>query len=404
MPPPNANQLAVNRAGEDDVLGQVARTGIELQSLLGSVLASIAPEQVRPLWLVNTLGLNKDLASRLVNALACSDPVAVVHSLPGPVPLRQFVDAAGRSGASPERVTLARAAVDRFDALMREHFDERGELDALLGASLREARRKAESTAKQAMYRGSVGLKGVSCETSFVAFLIAPSKEAPGWCDTAMVGGMLGLRRHRPDSIVEYTSVLAEQDHRRVPLFEGNESGLIPEFCHPTDPPIETTGDGERVRYLLGGKGVGRQAAVNIVLGEFYPKNHPQQPVPDRPSERWVYATIEQPSRRLVLDVLLHESVWPSVLPQLRIYDTCIHGTCDPASPRAERQQLMLAESIDMLGTGVQRARHTHIPRHTDLLRKVADSRGWSPEAFRVHRCEIMYPVYGSQVCVVYRT
>lgn len=344
-------------------------------------------------------------------AMSSSDPLAVAYALPGPVPLRIFLDASIGHGPSLAAIQDARDAVTEFEGFLNEHFEDRGELDALLGTLLHDARRRSESAAKQAMFRGAVGIKGVSCEVSVVSFLIHPSQTRPGWCDTAMLGGMIGLRRLRPQVPVEYTSELTS-DRVGTPIALGEREPVDPaasgtepllrQFCSPEQLPVEAIFGRERVTYRLTGDGIGRNSAVNLMLSEFYPSNHPMVRVADHATRRWVYATIEQPSRRLVLDMFVHRNVWARHRPRLEMYDTSIHGLSDPAIPDHAGRRLDLAEVIEELGQGLACARHKSLPRYTDALDHVAAKRGWNAGDFTAYRCEILYPMYGSQVCMVF--
>jgi len=338
-----------------------------------------------------------------MSALSSDEPLAVMYALPGPVPLRLFLTAAADHGTSTSSIDLARRSVDEFDALLSEYFEDRSELDALLGTSIRDARRRSEAAAKQAMFRGAVGIKGVSCEAACVGFMIHPSPTQSGWCDTLMVGGMIGLRRLRPGVNIEYTSDLAESDHVRAPLGRTPDGdSLLREFCSPQRLPIESIVESRRVRYRLTGDAVGLRSAINLMLAEYYPANHPLQPVLDRPRVRYVYATIEQPVRRLVLDAFIHRDVWPKTTPSLAIFDTVLQGLADPVDPGQAARRLDLAESVEQIGTGISCARHKSLPRYTEALMSVAAGLGWDHKAFRTFRCEILYPVYGSQVCILF--
>lgn len=351
-------------------------------------------------------------------ALGSNDPLAVTYALPGPVPLRLFLDASIGHGASLAIIQTARDAVVEFEKFLDEHFDDRSELDALLGTLLRDARRRSESAAKQAVYRGTVGIKGVSCEASVVGFMIHPSETRAGWCNTAMVGGMIGLRRLRPDVVVEYTSELDVERRDRfadpgTPAADGaaaltgpresSSDTLLRQFCSPEQLPIRTIlSQRDRLTYRLVGDSIGRNSGVNLLLTEFYPDNHPMTAVPNHATRRWGYATIEQPSRRLVLDMFVHKDVWTKQRPCLEVYDTVIHGLANPTLPEHAPRMLNLAEVIEEMGNGLACARHKSLPKYTEALEHVAAQRHWKPSDFRAFRCEILYPMYGSQVCMVF--
>ena len=63
---------------------------------------------------------------------------------------------------------------------------------------------------------------------------------------------------------------------------------------------------------------------------------------------------------------------------------------------------LDLLESVQTLGWGGDKARHAVIPHYADLLRHVFERLGWDDARFRGYRCEIDYPIYGSQVAFAF--
>ncbi|MBY0261907.1 MAG: hypothetical protein K2Q20_06165, partial [Phycisphaerales bacterium] len=144
------------------------------------------------------------------------------------------------------------------------------------------------------------------------------------------------------------------------------------------------------------------RSAVNLMLAEYYPGNHPMQPVPDRPRLRYVYATVEQPLRRLVIDAFVHTDVWRNTTPSLAMFDTVLQGLANPVDPGHDARRLDLAETVEHIGEGLSCARHKNLPKYTEALTHVATGLGWDPRAFRTYRCEILYPVYGSQVCILF--
>ena len=61
-----------------------------------------------------------------------------------------------------------------------------------------------------------------------------------------------------------------------------------------------------------------------------------------------------------------------------------------------------MAESIQSLGRGAGVARDARAPMYVDLLRHVFERTGWDDRRFRVYRCSIAYPLYGSQVAIAF--
>jgi hypothetical protein len=163
---------------------------------------------------------------------------------------------------------------------------------------------------------------------------------------------------------------------------------------------VETIRENGEIRYRLTGDGVGRRAQTDLFFTHFTPGHFREDVAEGQPARRGMFAMVEQPTKRLVFDMFLHREVWPGRPLQLAIYDTAVHGLCNPNNPKHAQRRLDIAESIEELGFGLTRARHAHLPRYLEALEHVAAARGWQPSAFRGYRCEILYPMYGSQVCM----
>lgn len=357
----------------------------------------------RPQEFSRLLGVNKDIASRLYSALRNQDPLAAVNRLPGSTAMRHVLEAARTHGAKEAAIRDAEAAIRKFDHFVHERFDDRAGLDAAISASLPGARRKLEATSKQTMYRGACGLKGVTSDVMLITFFAFPSADDSNLCDTAVVNGFVGLRRVRPGAALQFSSLLLESSHPRLNIASADStSPLLEAFCDPPQPPLIRRNDGKVVNYQLEDRGVGPKSAVNLFTAEFYPQNHPRYRIPSKPGKRWFFGGVDHPTKLLVLDVLMHEDMWPSSEPELRLYDTIIYGNADPNDPRRDKDRLDLAESIASLGRGAERFRCEEVPRYPELLASMLERMGQDGRRFRGYRCRIAYPFYGSQACMLF--
>ena len=73
--------------------------GADLQASFRALLASGSDIPQRPNRLAALLGLNRAVASRLLQALASSDPLEALHLAPGPEPLRKVATGLGEEGS-----------------------------------------------------------------------------------------------------------------------------------------------------------------------------------------------------------------------------------------------------------------------------------------------------------------
>jgi hypothetical protein len=359
--------------------------GTRLQSSLRRTLDSIPNGPQRPQELAKVLRVNKNLTSRLCAALRTQDPLATMSLVPGPVPLRQMLRAATAIGADRNEVKIATQAVQQFEAVIND-----------------------ELAAKQAVFRGMESVKGVSCDVSVVSFIVHPSATDPGRADALMLGAYFGLRRVRPDAAVKFTAQLghssAPNRTRLALLGEGSDAPLLRDFCRPQNLQVSRTERGNMVAYELTGRAIGRSAAVDVVLAECYPGFYSSLPRPNDGRIRHFDCTIEQPSKLLVMDLLIHDSLWPGASFDALIYDTTIKGMVDPNDADNAKDQFNLGESVQSLGMGAAQLRSSKLPRYVELHEHAMQRMGWDSGAFRALRCQIAYPVYGSQICLIHRS
>ena len=79
-----------------------------------------------------------------------------------------------------------------------------------------------------------------------------------------------------------------------------------------------------------------------------------------------------------------------------------LDGVADVNDRSRDVDRLDLVETIHGLGAGTAPLRVAQIPRYVDLLRHVFERMGWDEEGFRTYRCQVEYPVYGSQVVMAF--
>ena len=54
--------------------------------------------------------------------------------------------------------------------------------------------------------------------------------------------------------------------------------------------------------------------------------------------------------------------------------------------------------SIEALGAGIAKLRTTAVPRYVEMVSEDCERMEWNRGAFRCFRCQIEYPIFGSQV------
>lgn len=383
---------------------EVDQVGKSLAEAFRATLVEIPGSPLRPQELARRLGIKKDLSHRVVRACGSLDPISVVHLMPGPAPLRQFLAAASEQ-VQPAVLDRAEAAVREFEQLIQERAGDRTSLDAIISEWLPEVREKFEVYNKQAVYRGMAQLKGVSADVSVNTAILHPSADGRA-VDGVWIVGFLGLRRIRPGATVHFSSRrfgLGDEaltlERQRV---EGLHGLLLEQFCTSPLPRLRAEQHGRVVHYSLVDESVGPGSAVNLLIAELTPRCMRRFSQGDgRPYGPSAEAST--PSKTLLLDVLLHEDVYPGVDPEVIVVDTAVNGVAQLADESRTIDRLDLVQDARPLGVGLTSLRVPEIPDYVGIVRHVMGRLGWAAERFRGFRCKVPYPVYGSQTFLAFQ-
>jgi hypothetical protein len=385
----------------------IASVGRELSDAFGSLLTDIIGHQRRPQQLGRTLGLKKDLAGRILFATSKKDPLAVAHFMPGPEALRRLVAAAEKKGAQPEVVSRASQAVTDFERLIHRFAGDRAALDGIISAWLPEAREKVEVLSKQAAYKGMVGIKGAAADINLSTAILHACPDGKHH-DGVWISGALGLRRQRPGAVVKFATRRVHPPTEKSPrTLDGNPvdnpgENPLDAFCSSPAGQLEVRREGDVVHYVLGGHGAGLGSAVDVLVATASPCCISRYQGPGRRRKRGPFAEIATPVAELIFDVLLHDEVYPDSVPTIVMYDTVFDGSADTNDPSRDIDRLNLAAAAVPLGRGPSVLRISEFSNYVDMIRYVLGKMRWDPEGFRAYRCRVPYPVYGSQIHMLF--
>jgi hypothetical protein len=399
---------ATTTATKSKIVGDIATIGRDLAVSFTDLLARLPGAPQPAARLAETLKVDKALAVRLLAAVRQKDPLATAHVIPGPDPLSRVVKAAGRKGVPLDILRPTDDAVAAFRTLIKVHGGDRSGLDAIIAASLPDARLKFENVAKQSMYRGARQLKGVTADVVTYTVFFHPSDD-PRVADVVNIEGYFGLRRVRPGAdpkIGTESQIMAQGPGASEPCtldglpVEKFEGVLLRPFC--SDPQVKLTTHlrGSDAIYVLDwGESVGWSSARDVVTAEVRRRLMRRSRMPDdRRHKSGVVYPITLPSRVFVCDLILHRDIYAGLEPRLRILEVGSHGAAEVNDETRDLEVLDVVERVEPLGWGISSFRAAEIPRYDELLAHVCDKLGWNPGDFRGFRTRIEYPMFGTQV------
>lgn len=389
---------------------RLARMGKELSATFSTVIDAMPGGPHRASDLSRKLRVNKDASSRLLRAIRQPDPVAVTYMIPGPDPLRRILTALDKLKVDANAIQKARIAVQHFEDIIESEAGDRGALDAIISAWLPEAREKRELAAKQTSFRGMSLIKGMSCELSLNVAFLMPSPRKKFFLDFVALMGVKGLRRFNDSARLQMASWTCQVEQpltrRRIDgaLVESANELRLNDYCSPDGAEFERHELENTVLYTVAPPDVGISAARDIVMAEL----QQDAMMVVRPSgsqgegHAFISNEVTTPARVSILDVLLADDVFVDVEPTVHMFDAGFRGFVDVNDPLRQFDRYRIYEQVHDCGRGVTGLRLAESSRYVEMLEFVCSTVGVAPNSFRAYRVRVEYPIYGSQICMIF--
>lgn len=379
-----------------------------VRSAIREVIDMLPVRVKRPSEFQRVLKIDRSLSSRVLRALRLDDPLASLLQFPGPHGLRLLLRAADRAVDGHEAISRAEHALTELERMVSVEVGDWKELEAALAGWLPEVRKKFEMTNRQAAFRALSNIKGVMADADVAVTLIHPGAD-PRWVDRAGIYGVSRMRRLRagaPLRLFGGSSITPKSGVERLsldgkPVRTTHAPPLLRGFCSSPTPQFDVQIEGGHFQYALKGENVGLRSVVDLYLADVmrcrYPVHKDISPRPATPG-----SVIDIPVRAQIVDVLVHEDVWPGIEPDLRMYDTAGRGVADPRDVSRDVDRIEALETIQHMGTDLSRFRTKDVAHYLEMIRFVCGKLGWEGTRFRGYRCRVEYPVHGTQVSMIF--
>jgi hypothetical protein len=387
---------------EGEVDGRVSAVAADLRRTLTPLVEALAGTPPRPVRLVRRTGLDKSLASRLVQAIRADGDPQFLHACPSPTGLRMLLDSSADQ-AAPTLRQSAEQAIDRFEDLLSALPGGRQALDALLSGSTLDIRRKREHVARQASFKAVSFLFGHYCDVVATTLFIVPSA-TQGKVDFLEVHRRVGLQRlvaGGPIALMSLHAVIPEPSpvvEACVTDLAGNATTRRPEdFLMATAssqplPVLSTVDEGSIITFVLDpappsttgqnlslGMRVLRACDIEAVRGYVVPRRY----------------MLHTPCRSLVRDIYVAEGLWPDARLKVDFFMPGPTGSpgvdLEPGRPNHRKVQLNC--NAEILPAGPVAPALAGVPDHAQTLRDVLSHAGLADQRFRGWRSEMAYPV-----------
>lgn len=387
-----------------DLRSHADLVGAAIRSTLEEVVLAISGPTPRPSHLIIRVGLDKTIASRIIQTVRSPEPLTALTRSPSPLGLGIFLRASQNAGARPESIARAEDAVNRFERLLARFPRGRAGLEAAISGWMPETREQGERAARQAAFKAMSFILGYQSEVTLGCTILRPSADGQA-VDVAYVSGQFGLRRLR---VGEPLSVFGI---RYYPLEEAGvtnpnprtldgqsieeSSCVLDEFCDPRAARLDVVKTKDQRLFVLPADEPGVNEPISMVIAHRTGGAWRRYASPDR-REEWQTILARCPTRVYINDTFIHEDVYQGVEP---VVTTHIAGMSPlPARERGPGfplDEVHLSKEAGWIRTDLRNIGTGEIPRHPELITSVFQRLGEDPRKYRIHRLRMSYPVSG---------
>jgi hypothetical protein len=375
----------------------VRRSLIELYATMGADPG--APQEI-----ARKYGVNRNLTWKLSKVINAPSPFASLNHLPGQQGLELAVGAFENAGAPRLVVDQVRLAVKRFLQVVELHAGDREHLELTLESMGVFERESAGDTGRELAFRGNSAVWGVQARTRLTAAFLAPTDGRRDQHTVALVSGLVGFRRQRPN--VEWRLFRSQAHHDKGTNLPGGpeeleakqpgEHPLLLREFSSANMPVLTFMDTKLGRefYLPSGE-VGNRAVFDCFYG-YIMRGLPSY----RTSEDTVGSfavPITMPVENLVFDIVYHKSIPIAETVESALFGFP-HGGPDDVTEQTVRNQLPLNERPMELAGSPPAVATPLAPALHRIAERVYTKMGWNPDDFRGIRLQVAHPPMSSRV------
>jgi len=379
---------------------EVREIGSELRAALRELIEVIPDGPHSPSRVARKLGMNRVIASKLLNALAREDVNEMLQQIPGPESLRGMARAAAELGVPARTSENANRAIETFARLIRDDFGTRGALHAAISPQGAQVRQKVELASRYQIFQGIRELLGVETDACLTCMILAPSPDDPETISNTSIHGAIGMRRLRPDINLHLNfgpPKRAPEDKRQLLQAPVDLSDLYMHDAAPTETRIS---GGQLVHRLLQ-ENVGRHASMDMLLVDHDTRGSRRYATPERPKGGGV-TFADMPSRMMIFDVLLHDDVFPGSQPELIVYNPGSQGPANPMDRSRDIDRVSVPEKIESLDKAAGRFEVAEVPRYGEMVERVCGAYALKPGSLRLFRLRMAYPVHCFQFVMAF--
>jgi hypothetical protein len=384
---------------QTEFIDMVEETRQALQALRGGLIelyGTLGADPSAPQEVSRKYGINRHLTWKLSRVINAAEPIGSLKHLPGQQGLELAIGAFESAGASSEAVARLRSAVEEFTKVVRAHAGDREHLELTLESMGLLEHETQTNSFRELAYRGNSGVWGIQARTRVAFAMIAPSLSAPGTLDAVLVGGLVGVRRLRPDGVWQLFRQRTGSSPGSIEEFglgSDDKERLLREFCSPNMPELTMRAVRSGFDVVIPRGQVGNRAAFDC----YYGNGMRGRPINATPGSDFgaFSATITMPAEMLVFDLIFHHTL--AIGPTI---EAALYGfpNGSPDDPSHNPDRLPMSERpVELAGRPLALATPL-VPAITRIADRMYKRMGWDPNEFQGVRLQMPYPPLSSQV------
>jgi hypothetical protein len=373
-----------------------------LRGALTELVVSVGADPTRPQEMARRYHLNRNLSWKVSKIIQATDPCEVVPHIPGAAGVDILLGAFETARAPASAIDSVRRAIREFDDAVATHAGDRATFDLMLaGMTCGDGAPAGLERSRKLAFRGSSGVWGIQGKVRLGSHFVAPSAAGDGMLDTAVLGGLVGVRRLRPDVSIplfmrhQYNDDGSPIDLPRHEPIENRPAGpddlmLLSEFCTAGLPALSVAPFPGGMRYDLARGPVGNTARMNWIFG-WHGHRFACMDRDERNTFGEHATRVFVPVETLLCDLFVHRDLRFAMTPRVALHGQIAGGMPYPASGR-DRDRIPFTESIQEIGGRSPVVATPLVPRYPEMVGRVLERLGWRPGDFRGFRFQMKYP------------
>lgn len=377
-----------------------------LRGALIELFASVDADPGAPQEVSRRFGLNRNLTWKISKIIESIDGFGAIQHLPGAAGWDIFLASVGSAGVPEARLEAVRKWLREFEEFVTLHAGDRTQLELMLDSMGVGSRGEGQlDMSRQLAYQGNSGILGVQAKVRVTAAFVVPSKTDPTRVDCALVGGLVGFRRLRPNvswPLFRFTHHTDGKPSRpgNVEEIELKRSAdevprLLRRFCSPNLPQIRTAMLADATEYVLPSGPVGNSGQFSCFFGDVVRGEQRYAKPGDEYCEFGSHITL--PVETLVFDLLVHEGLEVALPPAVLVFGRPDGVPYDPRTVRDENL-IPLSERAAPLAGRPPAVATPLVPHYAEIVQAVVDRLGFEAGEMRGYRLVLKHPPMNSTV------